>query len=141
MPGHDLPQHVVLFDGVCGLCDRTVNWLLLHDTAERIHFATLQGKTGARILEQYGVDDGLHSVVYVETTSTSVNIHRRSTAIFKLCELLPTPYRWIGLFGVLPRFVTDAVYNVVARVRYRIWGQLATCRLPTASERHRFLAE
>lgn len=126
---------VLFFDGVCGLCNATVDRLLRWDHAGVLRFAPLQGETAARMLPESDVR-GLASVVLVDEAGT----HRRSDAIVRLLRHLGGGHRVsAAVLWVVPRPMRDLGYRLVAKTRYRIFGRKETCRLPTAQERERFL--
>jgi len=139
LPG-PLPPRVIFFDGVCGFCDRTVRLLLSRDSAERFHFATLQGSTAAALRsaypEQFPCD--LDTLVYLDNTGPEPRFLLRSEASFAIARELDSLRAWAWI-GVLPRAFTDLAYRVLAAVRYRVFGRLDQCRIPSASERQRFL--
>jgi predicted DCC family thiol-disulfide oxidoreductase YuxK len=131
-PGHP----VLLFDGVCNLCDGTVGFLIARDRQQRLRFAALQSASGRALLARHGLaDEQLESVLLVEEG----RVHRRSTAVLRAVRYLQAPWRWLSWLRAVPRPLRDAVYAYVARHRYRWFGQRAACRLPTPSERERFL--
>jgi predicted DCC family thiol-disulfide oxidoreductase YuxK len=123
-----LPPFVVLYDGVSGLCSRTVTWLAARDGQRRLAFAPLQGETAARLRERHPeIPAGLDSVVYVEPGG----VHLRGKAFLHLSRHLDPPWRWAYRLRWLPAFPLDLAYRLVARVRYRVWGRSETCRVPT----------
>jgi predicted DCC family thiol-disulfide oxidoreductase YuxK len=130
------PDRLVLYDGECGLCDRTVQWLLRRDRAGALRFAPLQGET-ARELRARGLDitEDLNTVVFVDDGKLFV----RSRAFTRVVRYLPAPWRWGAALRVVPAFVLDLVYRLIARTRYRLFGRLDSCRVPSAEERARFL--
>lgn len=129
----------MLFDGVCGLCDRTVQFLLEHDPEGKLRFTTLQGETAAGILARHPELAGVDSVVFVEREGEHERIHVRSKAVFRLARYLDARVRWLGVFGAIPQRLADAGYDLIASVRYRIFGKLDVCRVPDAAVRERFL--
>lgn len=132
--GPALATDLVLFDGVCGLCNRWVAFLLKHDRHARFRFATIQGETGTRLLPGESADPS--SVVLVDRDGT----WRHSTAIVRMLRGLGGAWSlWGTLLRLVPRPVRDAGYRFVARHRYRWFGRKETCRLPTPEERARFL--
>jgi predicted DCC family thiol-disulfide oxidoreductase YuxK len=132
---------VVFFDGVCGLCDIIVNWLLERDEEHRFHFAALQGETAARLRRVHpeAFPGDLDTIVYLDNSSGDARFALRSRAIFAILRELGGPTRHWALLGVLPAFVTDLGYRALAASRYRIFGTLDACRIPTPDERARFL--
>jgi predicted DCC family thiol-disulfide oxidoreductase YuxK len=133
-----LPPRIVLFDGTCGLCDRTVQWLLKRDRDHELWFAPLQGTTAATLRERHPeIPQTLESVVYVDAERDRAFV--RSKAFLHMAKHLTRPWRWLYAVRWLPGFLMDLPYRLIARLRYRIWGKLDSCRLPDASEKARLL--
>lgn len=126
---------LVLYDGVCGFCDASIQWLLRHDPHGHFRYAPLQGETAAGIRSLHPeLPQDLDSIVVVD----GARLYWRSEAVFQILHHIPR-WRVLALLGVLPRPVTDLGYRIVAAVRFRIWGRLAQCRIPTSDQRARFL--
>jgi predicted DCC family thiol-disulfide oxidoreductase YuxK len=135
-----LPDKLVLFDGVCGLCDKTVQFALDHDPKGVLRFATLQGETGAGVIARHPELAGVDSVIFVEQLGEAERVHVRSKAVFRMASFLEGGgVKALSIFSILPGFLADAGYNLVASMRYRIFGKLDQCRIPQPSERARFL--
>ena len=131
-----LPGRIVLYDGTCGLCDRTVQWLLRRDRQHLLWFAPLQGPTAAALRQRHpSIPHTLATVVYIEDD----RVHLRSKAFLHLARHLPRPWRWTHGFRWLPAFLLDLPYRLIARIRYRVWGQLESCRRPDPSDAVRLL--
>jgi predicted DCC family thiol-disulfide oxidoreductase YuxK len=131
---------IVLFDGVCAFCDATVRWLVRHDPEARLRFAPLQGPTAAQLLARHpGIPEGLETLVYVVASDRGERFYLRSEAVFRACAAISGAPRWVGLAARLPRALTDLGYRLIARVRYRVFGRLDTCRIPAPGERERML--
>lgn len=128
---------VVLFDGVCNLCNGTVQWLLDRDPEGRLRFASLQSPPGEALLEECGFEDALAGIVVVDDEGC----HRKSDAVLRIAHHLGWPYRLAVPARFVPRIVRDRVYEFVANRRYRWFGQREACMLPTPELRDRFLAE
>lgn len=129
------PPSVILFDGVCNLCNGFVNFLIDQDKDKRFRFASLQSDFGKSILEKYHLPtQNFQSVVVLEHGV----LFTKSAAVFKVIESLPR-WRWVLLFNVLPNFLLDGIYGLIARNRYRIFGKQSACRVPTPELRERFL--
>ncbi|MCX6109398.1 MAG: DCC1-like thiol-disulfide oxidoreductase family protein [Proteobacteria bacterium] len=126
---------IVFFDGVCGLCNGFVDFLLRVDQRELLRFATLQGPTAQHLLGSADAG-GLTSVVFIDGGV----VKTRSDAVAAILRRMDWPWRVAG-FGlkVLPALLRDAAYDLVAQNRYRLFGVKATCRIPSAAERRRFL--
>lgn len=131
---------LVLYDGLCGFCDVTVQWLLAHDSAGRLRFAPLQGPTAAAVLARHPLPEGLDSIVLVEGTGgADERVSWYATAIFRICGYLPSPWRAAAALRIVPRVFADLGYRAFAAVRFRVWGRRDACRVPTPAERARFL--
>ena len=127
---------VILFDGVCNLCNGTINWIIDRDRAGQFRFATLQSEAARRLLDstQCSGDPG-ESVVLIE----GGRVLKRSSAVLTAAKMLGWPWRiWYGLM-LVPRPIRDAVYDFVARHRYRWFGRTDVCRVPTPELKARFL--
>ncbi|NRA08630.1 MAG: DUF393 domain-containing protein [Myxococcales bacterium] len=135
-----MPPRLVLFDGVCGFCDAAVRWLVAHDPGGRFHLAPLQGASAAALRARHGdfPDEG-ETLVYVEQQGGSERVHLRSDAVLRIFAELPGPWRWLASLRVLPRALRDTLYAAFARIRYRVFGKLDSCRVPSPQERARFL--
>ena len=134
-----LPDHLVVYDGYCGLCDASVQRLLRFDTAGALHYTPLQGETFQAIHARHPALVPDESITFVVQGEAGEQVYTHSRAIFEICKRLPAPWRWVSLFALLPRFLTDAVYRLVARNRLKIWGTRDACRMPTPQERALFL--
>lgn len=128
---------VVLFDGVCNLCDRSVQFILDRDSKQRFRFAALQSDKGQELLRNHGQSTGeLNSIVLVEGGRCFV----RSTAALRIARRLRWPWPMLYAAIVVPAPVRDWIYNWVAANRYRWFGKAESCRIPTPELRNRFLS-
>jgi predicted DCC family thiol-disulfide oxidoreductase YuxK len=131
-----LPAPVVLFDGVCNLCNAWVRFVVRHDRAGIFRFAAQQSPIGqAMIGEHISGSRQLSSVILVAGDSVSTE----STAVLEICARLHPPWSWIGLLRVIPRRVRDTCYRFVVRHRYQWFGRTDTCQVPSADVRSRFI--
>jgi predicted DCC family thiol-disulfide oxidoreductase YuxK len=131
----NLPGPVVLYDGECGLCNRTVKFLIKRDGGQ-LYYAPLQGETAAALRAQHPeIPSTLESVVLVEDG----NVRLRSKAFLYGAKYLTAPWRWAYAVRWLPAFLLDLGYRLIARIRYRVWGKYDTCQLPTTDERAKLL--
>lgn len=127
---------VILFDGVCQFCDSTVNFVLDHDRTGRVRFAALQSKAGQELLARFGLPaDKFDSLVLVENGRH----YLRSTAALRLARHLDLPWPLLAGLLLVPQFLRDWAYDVVATNRYRWFGKMDACRVPTPEVRARFL--
>lgn len=134
------PADLVLYDGVCGFCNGVVRWLLAHDAKKALTFAALQGETASALRARHPeIPESIDTFVFVERRAAGERVWLRSAALFRLFAALPAPWRWIAALRVFPRALTDRVYDAFARRRYRWFGELETCPVPTLEVRARFL--
>jgi predicted DCC family thiol-disulfide oxidoreductase YuxK len=127
---------ILLYDGVCGLCARSVRWILRHERDHAIRFAPLQGETAAALRARLqGIPDGLSTVVLVDGES----VYLRTKAFLHAARHLQAPWRWLYGLRWIPGALPDLAYRVIARLRYRLFGRHEACQLPAPDERTRFL--
>ena len=127
---------IVLYDGTCGLCHKSVKWILRHERDHEIQFAPLQGPTAAELRAKHPeIPENVDTVVLVENNRTRL----RSKAFMYISGHLRAPWRWGYGFRWVPGFVLDLGYRLIAAIRYRIWGRADMCDLPSPEHRVRFL--
>jgi len=128
-------QQIILFDGVCNLCTRSVQFILKRDKEKKFRFASLQSNYGQDFLKQFDLPtDTFNSFILYQDGKVST----RSTAALKMFQQLKG-WKWVQLFWIVPKFIRDAVYNLIARNRYKWFGQKNECWLPTPELKARFL--
>lgn len=136
---------VIVFDGVCVLCNGWVRFLLRHDRRKRYRFAAMQGEAGRALLAQHGLDpDDPVSFLLIEYDldhdgAMPPRVSTDTTAIRRVIAGLGGLWRVAHLAALLPGFVRDPLYRLVARNRYRLFGQHDACMVPLPEERARFL--
>lgn len=131
-----LENPVLLFDGVCNLCNASVQWILKRDQKAQFRFAALQSATGQQILQKHGLNKEHFDTVIL---SVGDQIFLRSDAPLEIVRRLGGFWKLFYLFKILPRPLRDALYNFVARNRYRWFGRQAECMLPRPEWKGRFL--
>ena len=143
MPEIDVqPNHVlVLYDGVCALCNGTVNFLLRRDKGDVFRFAPLQSELGREVVARHGSDpNDLDTVYLVEGYGQpDETIRKRSRAVFKALSIIGGGWKVLAVFGYIP-LLPDLGYRLVAKVRYRLFGKKDACPIPPQEHRHKFLA-
>ena len=127
-------ESVVYFDGVCGLCNRFVNFVLNQDKARAFRFAPLQGVTAREKLGP-NFPNELRSILFVDTT----DVHQKSTAVLRILTGLGGIWSVFRIFFLIPRTPRDWVYDFIARNRYRWFGKSEFCRMPEPGEMELFL--
>jgi predicted DCC family thiol-disulfide oxidoreductase YuxK len=131
------PNPVIFFDGVCNLCNASVDFLIRHDTNRLLRYASLQSSAGQQALLQAGLSaDAYESFLLFDNGK----FYTRSTAALRTAIILGGFFRLLAIFFVVPRPIRDVIYSFVARNRYRWFGQKETCRLPTPEERALFIS-
>ena len=127
---------LVLYDGNCGLCARSIRWILDHERDHEIMFAPLQGPTAAVARRLHPrIPQSVDSVVYI----ADGRAHLRSKAMLHAARHLRAPWRWGYAIRWVPGLAFDLGYRLVAAMRYRIWGHADACRMVTPEQRTRFL--
>lgn len=128
---------IVFYDGVCGLCDRSVRFLLLRDRRATLRFAPLQGDTARRRTD---LPSELRSVIFVAHSGTAQEqIYSRSEAALRLLDHVGGVWRIVSWLRLIPRPIRDVVYEFIANRRYRWFGKFDACRVPPPEWRARFL--
>jgi predicted DCC family thiol-disulfide oxidoreductase YuxK len=137
MTNANFKSPVLLFDGACNLCNRSVQWVLLRDPRGIFRFAPLQSDIGQALLRQHGLStENLDTVVLVD----GPRVFLRSDAPLEVARRLGGLWPLLCVFKIVPRALRDGVYNWVARHRYRWFGHQSECFLPNPAWKGRFLA-
>ena len=130
------PDGIIVFDGVCLLCNRSVQFVLAHDRRRRYRFAAVQGAAGAQLMRSHGLDpEAPASMLLIENG----RVWTESDAVLRIAASFGGTWRLTGLARVIPRPLRNALYRFVARHRYRWFGKRDHCMLPDASTAERFL--
>ena len=132
---------LILYDGVCGLCNRLNQFVLRRDAADRFRFASLQGSLAGALLRRYGRDARDLDTVYVVKNYGAPDeaLLSRSRAVLFVLETLGGAWRLARVLRLLPGRWVDAAYDQIARRRYRWFGRTDACPLPAPGERAKFL--
>lgn len=129
-------KQVVLFDGVCNLCNQAVQFVIHRDAKSKFEFAALQSASGQQLLKDYHLHNTqLYSVLLVRDG----RIYERSRAALEIARELTGLWPLLYVLVVVPPFIRNAVYDWIARNRYRWFGQQAECMIPTPELKSRFL--
>jgi predicted DCC family thiol-disulfide oxidoreductase YuxK len=133
--------HLVLYDGVCGLCNRLLQFLLKHDRRAVFSFASLQSSTGRAMVARWGGDPEELSSFYVvvDFRTPHARVVTKSDAALFVARELGWPWRLTRAAGVLPKPFRDGLYDLIARNRYRVFGRYEQCLLPSEESRSRFV--
>lgn len=130
------PKPIILFDGVCNFCNSAVNFVIKRDKKAQINFAPLQSSTGIQLLQQYNLtSDVMNSFIFIENNKA----YTRSAAALKVCRYLRRGWPICYGFIIVPKFIRDGVYNLIAKNRYKWFGVKQQCMIPSPDVKARFL--
>jgi predicted DCC family thiol-disulfide oxidoreductase YuxK len=137
---------IVLFDGVCNFCDRSVNFVIEHDPDGYFKFAPLQSEHGTELAARYGVtaaagDEAANGLIPIDSVMLieDEKLYTHSTAALRIARRLSGPASLLYAFIIVPRPIRDIFYKLFARYRYRFFGRKDVCMMPTPEVRGRFL--
>lgn len=129
-------KNVILFDGVCNLCNRSVQFIIKRDRKKKFYFAPLQGTTGQEILKRFHLSvDELNSFIFKEGDK----LYTHSSGALRMLKMLGRGWILFYPLIIVPKFIRDGVYNWIARNRYKWFGKKEECMIPTPEVRSRFL--
>ncbi len=128
-------KELILFDGICNLCNGAVQFILKHDADQRFVFASLQSNIGQEKLKAAGVTNSLATMVLL----TNEKYYDRSDAALEIAKRLKGFWQAFYVFKVIPKFIRDAVYTWLANNRYRFFGKREACMIPSPKWKGRFL--
>jgi predicted DCC family thiol-disulfide oxidoreductase YuxK len=133
-----LPEHVVLFDGICNLCNRSVQYVIKNDPAGKFRFIPMQSVAGRSILTHYKKShNNYDSFVYIQNGKWQ----EKSSAALKLSWQLRGGNKLFILFWLVPKFIRDLVYSLVAKNRYKWFGKMEVCMIPRKNEEALFITD
>jgi predicted DCC family thiol-disulfide oxidoreductase YuxK len=128
-------KKIILFDGVCNLCNSSVQFILKRDPSGQFQFASLQGEVGQQLIQRFGLKPDLNSFVLIENEM----VYLQSTAALRVCKGLTCAWKLLSVFLLIPRPFRDIVYKFVANNRYKWFGKSESCMLPLPEWKNRFL--
>lgn len=129
-------QYIVLFDGVCNLCNSSVNFVIDRDPKHKFRFAALQSIEGEELLKNLGLSTTqFDSIVLLD----GKNVYTQSSAALRIAKELSGAWPILYIFMIIPSFIRDWVYDVIAKNRYKWFGKKNACRIPTPELKERFL--
>ena len=128
---------IILFDGICNLGESSVQFMMKHDINDVFRFISLQSDLGIEICNHLKIDTKtVDSIIYYEPEK-SFSI--KSKAAFNIAKKLNKPYKYIAYLNILPRFITDLFYNLIAKNRYLFFGKKDNCMIPSKNILSKFL--
>lgn len=130
-------KELILFDGVCNLCNSSVQYVIKHDKSDRFLFAPLQSDIGESIIKAYDIDTSKTDSILLYSEDNGLAI--KSTAALKIARHLGFPRNVLSVFRIVPVFIRNWVYDIVAKNRYKWYGQRDECMIPTPELKSKFL--
>ena len=130
-------KKLILFDGVCNLCNSSVQYVIKHDKKNHFLFAPLQGETGQKLINLYNIDTSKTDSIILYSEEHGIDF--KSTAALKIGSKLGFPRNLIGLFFIVPTFFRNWLYDVIAKNRYKWFGRKDACMIPTPNLKSKFL--
>lgn len=130
-------KKIILFDGVCNLCNRSIQYIIKRDKKDIFRFAPLQGEIGEQLIAARQIDTTkVDSIILIEP---DIAYYVKSTAALKIGQTFGGGYKLLALFEWIPRVFRDWVYDIIAKRRYRWFGKQDDCMVPTPELRAKFL--
>jgi predicted DCC family thiol-disulfide oxidoreductase YuxK len=136
----NLPENkqLILFDGVCNLCNASVQYVIKHDKKDVFMFAPLQGVTGQFIIKKHQINTAKIDSIILYSSQNGVSY--KSSAALKIASKLGFPRNLLGVFLIVPIFVRNWIYNYIAKNRYKWFGKQNECMIPTEKLKSKFLS-
>ena len=126
---------IILYDGVCNLCDASVRFVIKHDKKDKFRFAPLQSEAGIRYAKEYDITPDYSTFYLID----SGQVHRKSEAWMKILSELSVPFSLLAIFRFVPRSIRDWVYDRIGNSRYRIFGRKDQCPVPDPDLMYKFM--
>jgi predicted DCC family thiol-disulfide oxidoreductase YuxK len=130
-------KKLILFDGVCNLCNTSVQYVIKHDKKNSFMFTALQSYIGQQIIKDYNIDTSKTDSILLYTPQTGVV--SKSTAALKIAQNLGFPQNVMSIFFIVPPFIRNGVYDYIAKNRYKWYGKKESCMIPTPELKSKFL--
>lgn len=130
-------EPLLLYDGECGLCDRSVWFIIRHDREATVKFAALQSDVGQKLLAEAGLDPGYRESVLLFDRG---RLYQSDEAALQTARYLDRPWRWLAAARFVPRWLRHPVYKLIAKHRFRFFGRVDACELSAPGERARFVS-
>lgn len=127
---------IILFDGVCNLCNRFVKFIIVKDRLNKFHFSPLQKESTKELLRKFNIDfSKLDTVIYIKDEE----VFAKSSAALHVLKDIGGIWKLFFVFIIVPKFIRDFIYSIVVRNRYRIFGKSDSCMIPSEKDKARFL--
>ena len=129
-------KQIILFDGVCNFCNFWVNFVIKRDKKDLFRFAALQSESARELTNKFNLDTSKQDTFILVAGD---KIFTKSTAALMVCKQLNDPVRFLYPFIILPKFIRDFIYDLIAKNRYKLFGKRESCRVPTEEDKKKFL--
>ncbi len=126
--------NIILFDGICNLCEASVKFIISHDSNDYFHFASQSSQIGRRLLKEYNLEE-MDSIILIRDGIA----YSHSDAALEIVRELNGFYRYLYIFRFIPKILRDTIYSLIAKYRYKIFGKKKNCIVPTSIFRDKFL--
>ena len=134
IPGN---KQLILFDGVCNLCNRSVQFIIRHDKKDKFLFTALQSNVGKKIIQEFNIDTSKTDSILLYSPDKGLSL--RSTAALNIAKQLRFPINTLIIFIIIPNFIRNWIYDLIARNRYKWYGKMDDCMIPTPEIKAKFL--
>ncbi len=130
-------KQLILFDGVCNLCNSSVQFVIKHDKKDKFLFTALQSNVGKKIIQEFNIDTSKTDSILLYSTDKGLSL--RSTAALNIAKQLRFPINTLIIFIIIPNFIRNWIYDLIARNRYKWYGKMDDCMIPTPEIKAKFL--
>lgn len=132
-----MKTYIVLFDGVCNLCNSTVQFIIKRDKHNQFKFSSLQSEYGQNFLKERNLaSNDFKSIILYEP---EVAYYTKSKAALKIAQNLGFPYSLLSVFLLIPSFIRDWIYSLISKYRYHLFGKKDSCMVPTPENKRKFI--
>ncbi len=130
-------ENIILFDGVCNLCNGFINFIIDHDVQNQFRFASLQSNLGKEVLVKYNINTkSIYTIVLLHKQSALT----KSDAVLMICKKLGGILALAYIFIIIPASFRNSLYDIIAKNRYVLFGKQVSCRVPSVSLKHKFIS-
>jgi predicted DCC family thiol-disulfide oxidoreductase YuxK len=126
---------IILFDGVCNLCNGTVDFLLKHDSKKQFRFASIQSEAAQLLFRKFQIPAETDSVILIKSNK----VYFESDSAIEIAGMLSFPWKMVAVFRIIPKKMRDNIYRRIAKNRYRWFGKRDICRIPAPMEKDSFI--
>ncbi len=130
-------KQLILFDGVCNLCNRSVQFVIRHDKKDKFLFTALQSNVGKKIIQEFNIEPSKTDSILLYSPDKGLSL--RSTAALNIAKQLRFPINTLIIFIIIPNFIRNWIYDLIARNRYKWFGKMDDCMIPTPEIKAKFL--